>query len=157
MVSHLIAYEYDSLSGCVDRQASIALSNHLLATPSFLHPSPSSSKSGNSATTSHRNIVELGAGTGLLSLVLGKLLRNSPETTIIATDVDSSVLDQLQANIDLNGLASGVGTSELDWEFSKEEIVAWESASFPDGGRADLIFGADIVRVDSSPVTSSES
>ena len=90
--------------------------------------------------------MELGAGTGLISLVLGNLLRGSPSSTIIATDVDSTVLDQLQANIDLNNLSASVKTSTLDWELSRDEIVAWESEAFPQGSRADLVLGADIVR-----------
>lgn len=135
------------MTGLRTWQASIALSNHLLATPSILVPPLSTSNSGaaDSSAPPYRNIVELGAGTGLVSLVLGKLLRGSSTSTIIATDVDSTVIDQLQANIDLNGLSASVKTSNLDWELSRDEIIAWELDAFPHGGRADLIFGADIV------------
>lgn len=67
------------------RQACIALSNHVLADPSFLCESTSP-------------IVELGAGAGLLSLLAARVSRR----TVVSTDVDPSVLIQLEVNISLS-------------------------------------------------------
>lgn len=77
---------------CLQRQACVALSNHLLADPS--------------SVLKHDRIVELGAGVGLLSLVSAKLSAGgaAPKTggaepRIVATDVDEKVLEVLETNI----------------------------------------------------------
>ncbi|TLD15590.1 uncharacterized protein PgNI_02321 [Pyricularia grisea] len=62
-------------------------------------------------------IVELGAGTGLVSLVLAQLLPRigvaSPE--IVATDYHPDVLDNLRANVAANEQTAGVEVAPLDW------------------------------------------
>jgi predicted nicotinamide N-methyase len=77
---------------CRHRQACVALSNHLLADPTLV--------------LTHKRIIELGAGVGLLSLVSAKLSAGGAapeiegaEPRIVATDVDEKVLEMLQANI----------------------------------------------------------
>ncbi|ORY79734.1 hypothetical protein BCR35DRAFT_94231 [Leucosporidium creatinivorum] len=117
-------------------QACISLSNHLIASPSLLAPSPSASPP---------TILELGAGVGLLSLVAGRLAPD--DARLVATDVDEKVLQQLEENVELNDLQSKVKTRKLDWELSarldepavKEELEEWERAAFGEAGRASLI------------------
>lgn len=68
------------------------------------------------ALGSSPRIVELGAGTGLVSIVLAQLLPtigvSSPE--ILATDYHPVVLDNLAANIAANG-QDEVQVAQLDW------------------------------------------
>ncbi|CCF35791.1 methyltransferase [Colletotrichum higginsianum] len=65
-------------------------------------------------------IVELGAGTGLVSLMLGNMLPHlgAPLPTIVATDYHPSVLNNLRSNIALNFPVpdtNHVQTAALDW------------------------------------------
>ncbi|KAH7486991.1 hypothetical protein FOMA001_g4067 [Fusarium oxysporum f. sp. matthiolae] len=54
--------------------------------------------------TEHNRIIELGAGTGLVSLVLGKLMPalGINDSKIIATDYHPAVLSNLESNISIN-------------------------------------------------------
>ncbi|KAI0847208.1 putative methyltransferase-domain-containing protein [Daldinia vernicosa] len=60
-------------------------------------------------------IIELGAGTGLVSLVLAKALPHFgvSDATLIATDYHPAVLENLQSNVKLSRV--GVETCFLDW------------------------------------------
>ncbi|KAK4704815.1 protein-lysine N-methyltransferase EEF2KMT, partial [Phenoliferia sp. Uapishka_3] len=117
--------------------ACIALANHLLARPSFV--------------TSATSILELGAGVGLLSLVMGRL--NQSTARIVATDVDSNVLERLTQNITLNGLETNITVSKLDWDWNlteggRQELEKWEKTNHEETFRGvppQLIIGADIV------------
>ncbi|GAA6025080.1 hypothetical protein JCM10207_003401 [Rhodosporidiobolus poonsookiae] len=123
-------------------QACIALSNHLLASPSIL--------------TSTSTILELGAGVGLLSLVSARLLQPASGETerrgkIVATDVDEQVLRMLEGNIALNDLSGLAEAKKLDWELASdpaaghEALEAWERETFGGGVRPEVLLGADIV------------
>lgn len=63
-------------------------------------------------------ILELGAGTGLLSIAAGKLLQSlSPE--IVATDYHPSVLRNLEANVATNfpiSCETSIAVTPLDWQ-----------------------------------------
>ncbi|KAI5791814.1 putative methyltransferase-domain-containing protein [Geopyxis carbonaria] len=59
----------------------------------------------------HDTVLELGAGTGLVSMILGRL----GVSQVIATDGDDGVVEKLQKNINLNGLGSVVTTKALRW------------------------------------------
>ncbi|CAJ2500516.1 Uu.00g033690.m01.CDS01 [Anthostomella pinea] len=65
-------------------------------------------------------IIELGAGTGLVSLVLGKMLPHVgiTDSTVVATDYHSAVLANLTSNIAANFPSKDrlpIQTSLLDW------------------------------------------
>ncbi|KAJ4256809.1 hypothetical protein NW762_008905 [Fusarium torreyae] len=91
--------------------------------------------------TSHTRIIELGAGTGLVSLVLGKLIPalGIKDSKIIATDYHPAVLENLQSNIAINysGASPVVETCPLDWaDFSKDA---------PFDVPATMLFATDVV------------
>ncbi|EJD48942.1 hypothetical protein AURDEDRAFT_161880 [Auricularia subglabra TFB-10046 SS5] len=85
-------------------------------------------------------ILELGAGTGLVTLVLAKLLPDA-RNRIVSTDCHSGVLGNLRANVARNGLDDRVEVRALDW------------SAFETGGGEELaalglfahIFAADVV------------
>lgn len=103
-------------------------------------------------TTKGHRILEIGAGTGLLSIVTSKILSrypSYPSPTIVATDYHSDVLDNLQRNIDANFPSSSTRVPEsadispivvrkLDWETPE---IDCEPLNAP----FDVILGADIV------------
>lgn len=90
-----------------------------------------------------KNVFELGAGTGFLTILCAKLLEAKHVTT---TDGDEGVVDALKENLFLNDLDEGqkVVTSVLRWgrglrgTWVEETCEAWPY---------DTIIGADIVRV----------
>lgn len=91
---------------------------------------------------SQLNIIELGAGTGLVSLALAKLLPVVSESVfnILATDYHPTVLENLQKNIvtnfpELEHDARPVDTMLLDWS---DPPVALKST-------AHMVFAADVV------------
>ncbi|KAM0345599.1 hypothetical protein ACHAPU_006252 [Fusarium lateritium] len=91
---------------------------------------------------SHNRIIELGAGTGLVSLVLGKLIPTlgMRDTKIIATDYHLAVLENLQSNIAINYSEDSikpVETYPLDWaDFSRDA---------PLDVPATMLFATDVV------------
>ena len=89
-----------------------------------------------------KNILELGAGTGFLSILCAKYL---DARFVLATDGSGEVVDSIQSNLYLNGL-EGAGKVQAD-------VLKWGHAI--QGGRVEgqeeahhyeLILGADIVR-----------
>lgn len=85
-------------------------------------------------------VLELGAGTGLLSIVAAKILQDAP-SAIVATDYHPDVLSNLKVNIDSNlsgaRRSSSVSVHALDWE-SPDYSPAFDE-SF------DIILAADVV------------
>lgn len=93
-------------------------------------------------TTQAPRILELGAGTGLLSIVAAKLSKSqdSMSPTIVATDYHPSVLANLSINIGINFPSSSlspVSVLALDWEHPVYEGTL--AAPF------DIILAADCV------------
>jgi hypothetical protein len=91
--------------------------------------------------TEHNRIIELGAGTGLVSLVLGKLIPalGIADSKIIATDYHPAVLENLRSNINISYPqdSSAVETSCLDWaDFSLDA---------PFDVPASMLFATDVV------------
>ncbi|KAK0725011.1 hypothetical protein B0H67DRAFT_569312 [Lasiosphaeris hirsuta] len=92
-------------------------------------------------------IVELGAGTGLVSLTLAQLLPGLglARAALVATDYHSAVIANLRGNIAINSSAVGsavcpVQACVLDWGV-EEMDPAW-----PLGGeRADVLFATDVI------------
>ncbi|OTA86166.1 hypothetical protein M434DRAFT_58016, partial [Hypoxylon sp. CO27-5] len=82
-------------------------------------------------------IVELGAGTGLVSLVLAKALPHLDvkNATLIATDYHSAVLTNLRSNIKLT--EANVETCPLDWSAPVLEA--------PLDAPADLLVATDVI------------
>ncbi|KAJ3782727.1 hypothetical protein GGU10DRAFT_363009 [Lentinula aff. detonsa] len=124
---------------CVGLQSwasSVVLSERICADPArFSLSSPTK------ADHSPLRILELGAGTGLLSIVAAKLLSSSSVSpSIFATDYHPDVLLNLRANI-VNNFSSFVpapiSVHRLDWECP--DYLAPLDQPF------DLILGADII------------
>ncbi|KAG6856808.1 hypothetical protein H0H87_000505 [Tephrocybe sp. NHM501043] len=91
-------------------------------------------------------ILELGAGTGLVSLALGKLFESAgtliPPRKVVATDYYPSVLENLASNIHTNLPHSGVVKSSfLDWSTFPNDPTPSPPFDLP----FDLVLGADIV------------
>ncbi|KAM0275976.1 hypothetical protein ACHAQH_007194 [Verticillium albo-atrum] len=123
--------------------ASIILSTLLCAEPArfnltraALGPSP--------------RIVELGAGTGLISLVLGSLLPHQaiPSATVIATDYHPAVLANLSANISANFPPPLTSSSSTRSKPPVETaLLDWSSPSLvpPLDKQADTLIATDVV------------
>lgn len=92
----------------------------------------------------NKNVLELGAGTGFLSILCAKQLGARHVT---ATDGDEGVIEALKENLFLNDLEDGgsVNASVLRWGRGlKGTWVDEECEEFP----YDLVLGADIVRLE---------
>lgn len=76
----------------------------------------------------HANVLELGAGTGLVGLAVAAALRTLKQTSnrIDLTDYHPHVLQTLSSNVDLNGFkeSNGVHVARLDWQAVHREINA---------------------------------
>jgi predicted nicotinamide N-methyase len=89
-------------------------------------------------------LLELGAGTGLLSITVAKLLASGqvctpgPPSTIVASDFHPDVLTNLQRNVDDNADTQGVLVRKLDWSQPN-------SSSVPFDRPFDVILAADVV------------
>jgi len=87
-------------TGSVLWRASVQLARTLVATPASFLPSP----------LSQQNVLELGAGTGLLSIVLAPLVKH-----YTATDINA-LLPLLRKNVSLNhSKESNLTIEPLDW------------------------------------------
>lgn len=80
-------------------------------------------------------ILELGAGTGLLSIVAAKL---SPSSDIVATDFHPDVLANCIANVHTNAEGSAaVAVRKLDWQFPEYD----DALATP----FDIVLAADVI------------
>lgn len=106
-----------------------------------------------SSASRHLRILELGAGTGLLSLVIGSILIQSDVSAeIVATDHHPAVLanlkDNVAANPDSTSAEGGVSIAveALDWELLHDDRDVHEielGSRFAD--QFDVIIAADVV------------
>lgn len=89
-------------------------------------------------------ILELGAGTGLISLTLAKLLPHLAisDTRIFATDYHPTVLENLRANI-----ATNLPNSSMDTEESPVQamLLDWSAPPASLDSSANTLFAADVV------------
>ncbi|KAI9445049.1 putative methyltransferase-domain-containing protein [Lactarius indigo] len=86
-------------------------------------------------------VLELGAGTGLLSITAARILARTQSRTppfIVATDFHPDVLANLQRNVDANDDAGGVIVQELDWSRPNLDAPPFDQAF-------DVILAADVV------------
>lgn len=90
----------------------------------------------------HRKaVLELGAGTGFLSILCAKHLGSSH---VMATDGSQKCVKNIDANICLNGLEGdlrGISSAVLQWGHLDEDLLHSPDANY----QYDLILGADVV------------
>ncbi|KAJ7067876.1 S-adenosyl-L-methionine-dependent methyltransferase [Mycena amicta] len=79
-------------------------------------------------------ILELGAGTGLLSIAAAKLL---PLATVVATDYHPAILANLTANVRTNLLGARICVAALDWSDPSDAPPLDEAF--------DIVLAADVV------------
>lgn len=106
-------------------EAALHLGNYLSTNPSLVE--------GNS-------ILELGAGTGYISVLCEKYLG---ATHVLATDGSDDVVADLPTNFYLNGLqdSSVIEAKELKWG---QVLMGGEQQEWNGGRKVDLVLGADI-------------
>lgn len=114
--------------------ASIILSRRMALDPSRY----------NLAGDESASILELGAGTGLLSLACAKL-REGRDDVILATDYHAAVLENLRRNVEDNELISpSIVVKSLDWSHI-HALVPSSTLPAPFNQRFDLVIGGDVV------------
>ncbi|THU92373.1 hypothetical protein K435DRAFT_967695 [Dendrothele bispora CBS 962.96] len=109
---------------------------------------------GRRANSKTFRILELGAGTGLVSLVIGKVAemlidRHEDKEVgieIVATDYYPSVMDNLKANVNRNFTSSPLSPASTRVRVTTR-VLDWSTfpSSSPDLGTFDLVLGADII------------
>ena len=89
-----------------------------------------------------KNVIEVGAGTGFVSLLCAKHLG---ARFVLATDGNQEVVDDLSSNVNLNGLRGStlIKTAILKWGHS---LNAQTFVPNNEEG-CDMIFGADVVGI----------
>ena len=87
-----------------------------------------------------KSILELGAGTGYVSILCAK---NLGATHVIATDGSEEVVASLSTNFYLNGLqgASNIEGKELKWGHA---LIGGEHPEWNGGKKIELVLGADL-------------
>ena len=95
------------------------------------------------AYVNKRSVLEIGAGTGLLSILCAKHLGAK---SVIATDGAREILTDLKTNIELNDVGDipVLRVESLKWGHS---IISEAFVQHSDGAGIDLAFGSDIVRI----------
>lgn len=90
-----------------------------------------------------KTILELGCGTGYLSVLCAKYLKTAH---ITATDGFDNVVDDLDENFSLNGLeiSSRLRTRLFKWGKSSFAENCGKDATFLEGTAPDIILGADV-------------
>lgn len=130
--------------------SSIVFSERICMDPErFVFSPPPSSPGSPSRIFPPIRILELGAGTGMLSIVCAKLLREwNREGEVVATDYHADVLKNLEGNVRMNLSTDedgqgkenvAISTSHLDWEHPSTYEAKFKRGSF------DIILAADVV------------
>ena len=132
----LVSEDHTSV-GLQSWASSILLAERLCANPGKFSLDPTTRGRG-------LRVLELGAGTGLLSITVAKIQANGqvrasgPPPTIVATDFHPDVLANLQRNVDDNADAQGILVRKLDWSQPN-------SSTAPFDRPFDVILAADVV------------
>lgn len=94
----------------------------------------------NSSLVKDKRILELGAGTGYLSILCANLLGS---THVIASDGSDDVINNLPENLFLNNLqdSTSVSPMELKWGHA---LLGTEEDKWNGGRPVDVVLGADI-------------
>ena len=121
-------------------EAALHLGSYLLSSPEA------------SLLVQGKNVLELGAGTGFLSILCAKTLQANH---VIATDGDEGVVDALKANVSFNNIVENVPRcSVLRWGHTlRSNFVEEESKIYP----LDTVIGADVVSLSSTFIDASNS
>ncbi|MCJ1339531.1 hypothetical protein MMC09_004821 [Bachmanniomyces sp. S44760] len=87
-----------------------------------------------------KNVIEVGAGTGFLSILCAKYL---DARYVLATDGSVGTVSDLTSNIHLNGLqvGDGIGVAVLEWGHT---LPDGPNNGYTDARRYDLLLGADV-------------
>ena len=111
-----------------------------------------------SQTSATFRVLELGAGTGLLSLFTWRLLEHQlkvlpsqpggiplPQCSVLATDYHPSVLSNLNFNLGLNAPSTPNNNSQLSASIDAQ-LLDWNSCTpLDEADRFDVVYGADII------------
>lgn len=93
--------------------------------------------------TQGKRVLELGAGTGLLSILCSKHLQAAKAT---ATDGDEGVVDSIKTNLFLNGLDARSNTESIvlrwGWSWALKDSLYYEEGP---NDQYDVVLGADVV------------
>ncbi|KAJ3576105.1 hypothetical protein NP233_g658 [Leucocoprinus birnbaumii] len=124
--------------------SSILLSEKMAASPSaFLLPQASPTQRNDAL-----RILEMGAGTGLLSIVAAKILAEvKPEPIIVATDYHPDVLENLKRNVHTNFPPTHSSSFDSTRYPVDVRCLDWENPRFdaPLDERFEIILAADVV------------
>lgn len=93
-----------------------------------------------SISVANKNVLELGAGTGYLSILCATYLHAAHVTV---TDGSETILDDLSTNFFLNGLqdSPAIEVKELKWG---QALLGGEQAEWDQGRPVDVVLGSDI-------------
>lgn len=106
-------------------EAALHFGNYLIKNPSLIK---------------EKSVLELGAGTGYLSILCAKHLDAS---NVLATDGSEEVVESLQTNIYLNELQDNslIQGKELNWGHA---LMGGEERAWNGGQKIDIVLGADL-------------
>lgn len=87
----------------------------------------------------HRNVLELGTGTGLVGLVCEKIKGKDALGQVVVTDYHPSVLKNVAINVELNN--SSCQISKLDFiQVAMEETTEWKDKKYSVVIASDLLY-----------------
>lgn len=90
---------------------------------------------------SGKNVLELGAGCGLLGIAVHACgLNSGSPLDVLLTDYSTKTMDNLKFNVDLNG--SNVKIAQLEWNDDK----TWPKVPYPCIIGSDLVYESDLVK-----------